>query len=245
MLLLCTNKATYTDKFPKKIWILWLQGWDEAPWLQQNVKESWKLHNPEWEVICIDEKNCPVSIEGDTYQDKADVIRLRILDEIGGVWADSTMLCTEPLDNWYKNAVNPSRFWMYHGWENCKYGAIWFILSYPGSYIIKTWREEIDNYWKDNNIDYGYHATDILFKKLVDENKQFSEEWSKVPKKCCEDYGSAHMFAGKVLSTDLDLQESLVKNPPHAVKLDKGCSSDPSLDNNCTFAVKKSLGILK
>jgi hypothetical protein len=61
-----------------------------------------------------------------------------LLDKFGGVWADSTMLCMEPLDKWLKPNTD---FWMYHGWENCKYGAIWFIISKPGKYTIGiiTW----------------------------------------------------------------------------------------------------------
>jgi len=238
ILLFIRNKNCYKEEdFPKIIWILWLQGWDNAPWLQQRVKESWEKHNPGWEVKCIDENNCPVKIDGDTFQDKADVIRLRLLDKFGGVWADSTMLCMEPLDKWLKPNTD---FWMYHGWENCKYGAIWFIISKPGNYLISKWKNAIEQYWKSNE-DYGYHATDIIFKKLVDEDEEFRKQWNNVSYECCEDFGSAHIFAGKVLNSDKDLQESLKNKPPHAIKLDKACSNDPSLDNNCTFAVKLTL----
>jgi hypothetical protein len=230
------RKENHTE-FPKTIWILWLQGWDSAPWLQQRVKESWEKHNPNWEVRCIDEQNCPVNIDGDTHQAKSDVIRLRILDELGGVWADSTMLCMEPLDNWYEEAITPAGMWMYHGGSGCKAPASWFILSKPNNYILSEWRKSNDEYWKSPLVDYGYFWMDALFNKLCESDPKFKSEWDKVPYECCEDFGSSHMFAGKVLNSNKDLQESLKSNPPHAIKLDKGCSDDPSLDNNCTFAV--------
>ena len=34
---------------------------------------------------------------------------------IGGVWADATMLCMQPLDNWVYEKVEPAGMWMYHG----------------------------------------------------------------------------------------------------------------------------------
>ena len=41
----------------KNIFLLWLQGWDKAPWLQKKVLESWKINNPSWDIILIDQKN--------------------------------------------------------------------------------------------------------------------------------------------------------------------------------------------
>jgi mannosyltransferase OCH1-like enzyme len=34
-----------------------------------------------------------------TIQAKSDMIRLHVLSTHGGVWADSTMLCLQPLDS--------------------------------------------------------------------------------------------------------------------------------------------------
>ena len=41
----------------KTIWILWLQGWDQAPWLQQQVAESWEINNPTWNVVRLSLEN--------------------------------------------------------------------------------------------------------------------------------------------------------------------------------------------
>ena len=40
----------------KTIWILWLQGWENAPWLQQRVAESWIKNNPDWSIKLINEE---------------------------------------------------------------------------------------------------------------------------------------------------------------------------------------------
>ena len=34
----------------KTIWLLWLQGWDSAPWLIKQVAESWEINNPDWKI---------------------------------------------------------------------------------------------------------------------------------------------------------------------------------------------------
>ena len=41
----------------KNIFLLWLQGWDKAPWLQKKVLESWILNNEGWNIELLDIKN--------------------------------------------------------------------------------------------------------------------------------------------------------------------------------------------
>jgi hypothetical protein len=48
-------------------------------------------------------------------QAKSDIIRLHLLAQHGGVWADATVLCLQPLDHWLYDMLAPARFWMYHG----------------------------------------------------------------------------------------------------------------------------------
>ena len=50
-----------------------------------------------------------------TLQSRSDIIRLALLNRYGGVWADSTMLCLEPLDRWLTRDSMQSGLWMYHG----------------------------------------------------------------------------------------------------------------------------------
>ena len=38
----------------KSIFLLWFQGWDEnIPWVVKKVKESWELHNPDWNIVLL------------------------------------------------------------------------------------------------------------------------------------------------------------------------------------------------
>ena len=40
------SPATHAVEIPKRIWILWEQGWDNAPYLQKQVAQSWRCYNP-------------------------------------------------------------------------------------------------------------------------------------------------------------------------------------------------------
>ena len=41
----------------KNIFLLWLQGWENATWLNKQVAISWETNNPEWRVHYIDLEN--------------------------------------------------------------------------------------------------------------------------------------------------------------------------------------------
>lgn len=42
-------------QIPKILWMLWLQGMDNAPYVVQKCAESWKKQNPNWEIRYLDE----------------------------------------------------------------------------------------------------------------------------------------------------------------------------------------------
>ena len=87
--------------------------------------KTWKIHNPEWKIILLDENNLKKYVndidylydknKNITFQAKSDIIRLSILKNNGGVWADATLLCSKPLDDWVYYAIKPCGLWMYHG----------------------------------------------------------------------------------------------------------------------------------
>jgi hypothetical protein len=217
----------------KTIWIYWGQGWEHAPNLQKTVAESWKINNPTWEIVLLTDyilkdylsEEAPYLFDSNkniSYQAKSDIIRLSILNKYGGVWADATMLCMQPLDHWAFEAVEKSGIWMYHGWGggfNSNVGiASWFIISHKNSYIIKKWKERCDRYWQENNEAHTYFWMDGLFRELYDTDSKFKETWTMTPNICCEDFGQAHCLVGKMDVDDPDLKNQFEKYPPYALK---------------------------
>ena len=223
----------------KTIWLLWLQGWDSAPWLAQQVKQSWEINNPGWTVALVTNDNLKTYVTDIDYvyrdtispQAKSDIIRLALLNKYGGVWADATLLCMKPLDSWVQDAIQPSSFWMYHGTGgqmDIKHGpASWFIVSVAGSPIISKWKAGCDAYWKDRNSTGDYFWMDGIFKRLFETDQQFKNEWDRVPYISCEDKGQSHMFAeGAWKENTKEVKQLLDTNPPHVIKLWHGRWND-------------------
>lgn len=217
----------------KNIFLLWLQGWENAKWLNKQVVESWEINNPEWKICLIDLNNLKDYVSDIDYiydatkqispAAKSDIIRLSLLKKYGGIWADATMLCMQPLDHWLHEAVEPAGLWMYHGhgggMDKEVGPASWFIVSKKESYIINKWKEECDNYWNNNNFTNNYYWMDGLFKHLFYNDKTFNELWSKVPYLYCELDGQSHTLAhyGMVNNTP-HIKELFETKPPYALK---------------------------
>lgn len=223
--------AAAVNPYQRTIWLLWFQGWDDAtcPWLVRQVRRSWETKNPGWTVTPLSDANLGLYLDvakvlphpgGMSPAARSDVVRLNLLAEHGGVWADATMLCTRPLDEWVQEATSPVGFWMYHGRDEGRGPASWFIAtSRPGTYIATAWRDACREYWSGRRTTNDYFWMDALFETLLRTDPRFAADWAQVPYKWCEDPGEAHMFAGKVMSHDPDLLELLRTRPPYAVKL--------------------------
>ena len=125
----------------KVIWMLWFQGWDNAPEANKICFETWKYHNPDW-IVCgldehtlgryIDTSMIPSSLNRDITA-QSDIIRLMLLEKYGGVWADSTVFCNKPLDDWLPNGTfmftKPNKFLDI---------ASWYISAPKESYTIRS-----------------------------------------------------------------------------------------------------------
>ena len=172
------------------IWLYWRQGWSNVPSLVRAVSESWMRHNPTWHVIMLDRDNytkymdtshiCHKKSACDHIPDAAfsDILRLHLMSSYGGVWADATVWCNRPLDEWVHSFAAKTQFFMYrsrhdpnnHLSQTIKiadalpgkeefmrtgnigqaYGSpcSWFMVSYPDSYIASTWNSRVISYWK-------------------------------------------------------------------------------------------------
>lgn len=220
-----------SKRLPKIIWICWLQGWDQAPWIARECAESWRIHNPGWEVRRVSRDTLSqygISMEklnepGVMPAHKADLVRLRLLERHGGVWADATLLCMTPLDAWIHRAVQPAGFWSYHGRTGHGEGtSTWFLACVPRSLIVREWRRTFEAYWKDRSASGDYYALDKGFVDMLTENTACKASWERVPYLDADGFGSPHTIIGrlnKIASPKiLDLFEN---NPPHIVKLQR------------------------
>lgn len=219
----------------KTIWILWLQGWEHAPWLQRQVAKSWEVNNPDWTIqyVCLANLRDFVTDIDYIYDEtkqispqlKSDIIRVALLNKHGGVWADSTMICMQPLEHWVHDAVKASGFWMYRGtgdgMDLSVAPASWFMISKTNSLIIRMWKMTFDDFWEKNNHTEKTWLIDILFHKCFNENAVFREQWIKTPFLDCEVEGGAHcLHRWNSMVEDYDwLKRIFEERPPYALKM--------------------------
>lgn len=222
----------------KTIWLLWMQGWnDQTPWIVKQVRGSWEGFNRDWDVVALDAKSLGTYLDisegtcvGNMIRNGvpaaaiSDMIRLSLLHEHGGVWADATMLCLHPLDDWVYEAMLPCGFWMYHGRNHGEGPASWFMISTRHSYITKKWRQASQAAWENAGFKSlatnDYFWMDGIFMDLQKKDPEFQKEWEKVPYLWCESFGQAHMFAG--ITEELcseEIKELMRYSPPFAIKL--------------------------
>ena len=248
----------------KTIWLLWLQGWHQAPWLALQVALSWEINNPDWKIQYISLENIRDFVSDIDYifdltknisnPAKSDIIRLSLLKNHGGVWADSTLLCMQPLDHWLFDALKPSNFWMYHGtgaYMSPLHGpASWFIASHKNSYIISQWKKLCDNFWKNNQHTTTYNWLDCIFHFLFDNDQLFRSSWNNVPYLNCEDFAQSHMLAPHhfgTFSNSSTCKQLILQRPPYIIKLLSDwnhtitdISTPECQDSNGFFAIQMS-----
>lgn len=263
-------RATELDR---RIWILWLQGFDagELPWPVPDVLESWVRWNPGWTVERVTRANLGAFVDAATVARvdridgdaaKSDVIRLALLAAHGGVWVDATTLCLAPLDMYAAEALDTvAGFWMYHGRNGCTGPSSWYMMAARGSIVAARWKAASDAYWDGRFAAAAaaahpveadqYFWMDALFEQLLSSDAEFREAWrvvSRSRKLCCDDPGEAHALAGRVFSTDPDIQATVARVQPYILKLsrhgtpatDDRSSSSNSI-SNAAFAVRFSM----
>lgn len=149
---MAASTSQATDLIPKTIWMLWQQGWDNAPELVKACAESWKRNNPDWEIRLLNEADLSKTIRGYDKirsslprQARADIARTMLLDQHGGVWADSSLYCTRPLDEWLPD-VTRSGFFMFADPRPYRSLDNWFIVGSKKNYLLSAMVEVFSAY---------------------------------------------------------------------------------------------------
>lgn len=171
----------------KEIYILWLQGFENAPGVVQMCLRSWRFHNPDWNINIIDERNIGRLVRlsgyigtGDNSIDNtklSDIIRCILLFERGGVWVDATTFCNRPLVEWLPANIREGFF----AFENGPLSS-WFLYSDARNYVTRQWLQAILVYFQTHDRAHTYFVIHELFGKLYESDERFKRIWDRVPK---------------------------------------------------------------
>ncbi|MEZ5287761.1 MAG: capsular polysaccharide synthesis protein [Vicinamibacterales bacterium] len=131
---------------PRRIWFHWRQGHAAMPPVVRACLDSWIAANPDWDVTFVDgqsvwqhldRRTLPVdALLGTSQQVYANAIRLRLLSEHGGVWADATTFCRRPLSEWLVGL--PGQFFAFASPGPDRMMANWFMASVEGGHLARS-----------------------------------------------------------------------------------------------------------
>lgn len=132
---------------PRIIWIYWHQGESEAPWIVRRCIETWRSRNPGWQVRVLDAQNVRDYVDmsdvppGLPLRYSANLLRVRLMRDYGGVWADATTHCHRPLDEWLWLHLTGGFFVFRNGGPD-RFIESWFIASAPRHILSRLWAED-------------------------------------------------------------------------------------------------------
>lgn len=176
----------------KKVWLCWWQGMDNAPDLVKKCYQSIKAHLTDWEIVIVTRDNYfqyvsfpeyiirewEIGIISNTHM--SDLLRLELLIRHGGLWLDSTILCTS--GNIPESIILSDLFF----YQCLKPGAdghtilcsSWLIYSRPGNHILQLTQGLLYNYWKKKDTLDDY----FLFHYFLTIACEFyPEEYARIP----------------------------------------------------------------
>ena len=194
----------------KNIFILWFQGFDNAPQIVKKCVESWKFYNPDWNIVLLDDNNLHKYVKLERYIiniknkhiEKAhlsDIIRVILLNNYGGVWADSTTFCNKPLNDWLPKCIK-NGFFAFSKPAHDRLISNWFLYSDKSNYIINLWRILTINYYRAHDKAHTYFIHHYLFNYLYNKNKIFREIWNRTPKLSANGLGPHYLQEKKLLN---------------------------------------------
>jgi hypothetical protein len=117
-----------------------------------------------------------------TLEAQSDRIRMELLRRHGGVWADATCYCLQPLEEWLPSKLAPAGFFAFDRPAPDRMLSSWFLAASKGNYIVEQWRRLTREYWADRNERDHYFWFHRLFEQGYRSDTQFKAMWDATPK---------------------------------------------------------------
>jgi hypothetical protein len=173
---------------PKRIWIYWRQGWDEAPDLVRRCRHSWETRNPGWEVVALDAGSAArlapprrVGWPNMSRNHEANFLRIDLLAAHGGIWADATTFCAVPLDAWLPPLAG-NGFFAFARPGKDRLLATWFLAATPRNPLVLGWQARCDRYARLARSAGFYFWFPYLFADLCRSDAAALRLWKATPR---------------------------------------------------------------
>jgi hypothetical protein len=176
------------ETFPRIIHIYWHSDLGSAPALVQRCVRTWAERNPEWELRLWDHAAASGVIswgdlpEGLKITPYSDILRTELLRRFGGVWADATLWCNRPLDDWLLQTMVQTDFFAFSRPGADRSVASWFLASRPESEVVTRLASAVSRYWKRRHTPTRvYHWFQYVFEYLERTSPEFRRNWRRAP----------------------------------------------------------------
>jgi len=177
----------------ENIWAIWFQGEQQAPPLVQACFRSIRRHcSQELRVLdtpALEEMLDLPPVIWDKFRKRkikpahfADICRVELLHNYGGIWLDATCYVTAPIpemmlaEDFFVYLTGPRTGSPYSYMQNC------FIRSRKGAYLLEAWRAFILDFWEKGTLKVDYFQHQLMFKTLVMNDPKAAECFERMPK---------------------------------------------------------------
>ncbi len=221
------------DVVPPLVWLYWAQGEAQAPFLVRRCIESWRRENPNWTLRLLDDTvwdGLPelawlCSRDDIALQHRSDLLRLHLLATRGGVWADATLFCNRPLDDWLPGYLDDG-FFAFSSIRRDRRINNWFLAGSPDSRLLIAWRDAVFAFWRQHRFPpQGYWRRQLMRKLLslrkrglVSNDVWFSDFLLRRARAC--PYPVNMYLFDRLLDTDSELARSWEQRRHHS---DRDC----------------------
>ncbi|KAH7824237.1 putative Capsular polysaccharide synthesis protein [Monocercomonoides exilis] len=181
ILMLCVllMGAEVSQEYPTTIWMYWgnRMPWHVPAYIERNIKIFHHMPliflNPDNVKFYLDMKTFPKHFYWLCDQNKADYIRLRLLEKYGGIWIDATTYFKDSkiVERYHEEAKEQQAQLLAlssFDW-GIRYIENGFLIAPKGSSVINAWVKEyhkaIDQGFRDYIVEKHYEGVDLV-KKL-------------------------------------------------------------------------------
>ena len=202
------EESSIQTEYPKRIWILWWQGEENAPDLVKACIKSVRRNAGDAEVTVITKDNISQFVEIPSYilekKEKdwisfaqlSDIIRFLLLEKHGGLWLDATVFTAHEIPSSY---FSYSFFSQHTRWQktcfvqhNLYHGFI--IGSRPHAKLVSFAREMFLEYWKTHDTLVDYLMIDYILMIAYQEFPDIKAEIDALPWSSERLYDLVHML---------------------------------------------------
>jgi hypothetical protein len=180
-------------RIPKHIWLYWHDGWDGAPEIARLCLRSWRERNPGHEVHALDHASLPAFLPkapahkgASKLNGFANRVRLKLLRSHGGVWADATLYCAQPLDAWLPMLVPMSRMFAFAAPAPDRIVATWFLASMPHAPLMRAWERVLAAYYESVESErrwiHAYFVMAYILEYVTERHPALRAVWETMPK---------------------------------------------------------------